>query len=321
MKPAIVAVAVLLGLHVLDAQTFRVAIDAVSVDVLVTDGKRPVGGLTVADFELLDSTVPQVITAAAMDDVPISLMVALDTSDSVKGDVLTRLKEGASAALAMLRAPDRAALITFSSVVSLVAPWGADRATVAAAVAGARPGGGTSLFDASFTALQLRDDKAGQRNLAVVFSDGDDTGSWLPDRAVVDKAHRTETVVYSIVMNDTGSVTGRPDDLAARSAGANREGAHLMARSGIELSPPQVRSILQGSGFLADLATATGGQRFVVTRPSELRAAFTPIVTDFRSRYVLTYTPTGVDARGWHPIEVKVKGRGVTVRARRGYSR
>ena len=94
-----------------------------------------------------------------------------------------------------------------------------------------------------------------------------------------------------------------------------------MARSGIELSPPQVRSILQGSGFLSDLATASGGQRFLVTRASELKAAFTPIVTDFRSRYVLTYTPTGVDAHGWHPIEVKVKGRNLTVRARRGYSR
>jgi VWFA-related protein len=321
MRPAVVAIAVVLGLHALDAQTFRVAIDAVSVDVLVMDGRRPVGGLTAADFELTDSTVPQVVAAAAMGDVPISLMVALDTSDSVKGNVLTGLKEGAAAALAMLRPADRVALTTFSSVVTLAAGWGAERDTVAQAVASARPGGGTSLYDAAFTALQLRDDKPGQRNLAVIFSDGDDTGSWLPDRAVVDKAHRTETVVYSVVMNDTGTANGRPADLSARSAGAARAGEHLWARSGIELSPPQVRSILQGSGFLADLAAATGGQRFVVTRSSELKAAFTPIVDDFRSRYVLTYTPTGVDAHGWHPIEVKVKGRSVTVRARRGYSR
>lgn len=307
MRWAVAALAALLGLHVLDAQTFRVSVEAVNVDVLVVDGKRPVAGLTAADFELLDSSVPQVVTAAAVDDVPISLLIALDTSESVKGDVLSRLKEGAAAALAMLRPADRAALVTFSSLVNLVAPWGAGRDTVAEAVTGARAGGGTSLYDASFTALQLRDDKPGQRNLAVVFSDGDDTGSWLPDRAVVDKAHRTETVVYSVVMNDTGT--------------ADRPSPHLMARSGIEVTPPQVRSLIQGTGFLADLATATGGERFVVTRASELRAAFTPIVADFRSRYVLTYTPAGVDAHGWHPIEVRVKGRSVTVRARRGYSR
>jgi hypothetical protein len=36
---------------------------------------------------------------------------------------------------------------------------------------------------------------------------------------------------------------------------------------------------------------------------------------------VLTYTPAGVDAAGWHPMVIKVKGRKATVSARRGYWR
>jgi hypothetical protein len=39
----------------------------------------------------------------------------------------------------------------------------------------------------------------------------------------------------------------------------------------------------------------------------------------FRSSYVLTYTPTGVPRAGAHPNAVKVKRGGVAVRARKGY--
>ena len=33
----------------------------------------------------------------------------------------------------------------------------------------------------------------------------------------------------------------------------------------------------------------------------------------------LTYTPRGVDVGGWHPIDVRLKGRRGNVTARRGY--
>ena len=42
---------------------------------------------------------------------------------------------------------------------------------------------------------------------------------------------------------------------------------------------------------------------------------------EFRSRYLLTYVPRGVDARGWHGIDVKLRGKNGNVRARRGYLR
>jgi len=52
-----------------------------------------------------------------------------------------------------------------------------------------------------------------------------------------------------------------------------------------------------------------------------LRRTFSKIVNDFRSRYVLTYTPRNVSATGWHRIEVRLTNRKGDVTARRGYDR
>jgi hypothetical protein len=45
------------------------------------------------------------------------------------------------------------------------------------------------------------------------------------------------------------------------------------------------------------------------------------IFDEFRQRYLLTYTPEGVDADGWHDLDVRVKRRGADVTARPGYFR
>ena len=52
-----------------------------------------------------------------------------------------------------------------------------------------------------------------------------------------------------------------------------------------------------------------------------LPTAFGQILSEFRTRYVISYAPHGVDAPGWHTIQVAVKGRRAEVRARRGYRR
>jgi VWFA-related protein len=293
----------------MSAQTFRSGADAVRVDVLVTDGNRPVAGLTAEDFELRDSGVPQRVTSALIDDVPLAVLLALDTSSSVEGGTLDSLKEAAGSALDLVRPGDRAALMTFSNVVSLPAPWGPGREAAAAAVRGAASGGMTSLYDAAFTALTLRDEVPGYRNLVLLFSDGADTASWLPASAVFEKARRTEAVVYAVVLTTNATPESN---------------TKLYQRSGIELYPPQVRSAKSGTPFAEELAGITGGDIFRANRANragDLRGAFTRILGEFRSRYLLTYTPTGVGAAGWHPIDVSLKTKKGKVRARRGYSR
>ena len=290
------------GVHAQTPQ-FRTGVDAVRVDVLVTDGRRPVADLSTDDFEVLDSGVRQTIDAVAIADVPISMMIALDLSDSVKGDTLNQLKKGVDAALGALEPRDRVALITFASEMRLQENWTGDAGAVRKTVADLRAAGGTSLWDASFAALTLHDAIPTVRHLVLVFSDGDDTSSWLPRGSVVEKARRTDAVVYSVEM-----------------ATARDPRQRLHARSGIELSRND-RAIWISSPFLQELADATGGDIYRTRNAADLRDAFARILSEFRTRYLLTFSPQGVDKGGWHPIEVKLKNKKGKVTARRGYLR
>ena len=71
--------------------------------------------------------------------------------------------------------------------------------------------------------------------------------------------------------------------------------------------------------FVADLAAASGGRVMYADADSDLRAAFSETLDEFRNRYVLSYTPTGVSATGWHTLDVKLKSKKGKVTARRGY--
>ena len=73
------------------------------------------------------------------------------------------------------------------------------------------------------------------------------------------------------------------------------------------------------SKFLEDLTDLTGGATLNVESTKDLSAAFLKILDEFRQRYLVSYSPTGVAKDGWHRLEVRVKGRRVTVKARAGY--
>lgn len=73
--------------------------------------------------------------------------------------------------------------------------------------------------------------------------------------------------------------------------------------------------------LLERVANETGGDLLYAGASRDLPAVFGRIVRDFKSRYLLTFTPTRVPQTGWHPLEVKLKGQAGTVRARRGYVR
>ena len=85
------------------------------IDVLVTDGRRAVTGLTAADFELHDNTVPQSIEQLYMEQLPLTIIMVLDTSGSVAGERLEALKKGAAVVVDRLRPGDQAAIVTFAA--------------------------------------------------------------------------------------------------------------------------------------------------------------------------------------------------------------
>lgn len=280
---------------------FRSAVEEVRVDVLATDGRRPIAGLTTQNFQLLDSGVAQKIEGVEISELPFSVLLALDTSSSMVGTSLRQLQDGARAAVDALKPGDRASILTFNAAVERPTSWSADRSALGNAIEQLRAAGTTSLYDAAVAAIFKVDPEPDRRNLLIIFTDGTDTSSWLPDSAAYDVAARSDIVVYGIT---TGGVQ-RPERA-------------LLWRSGVRLSRQD--SVVSSADFLSELAARTGGKH-LQSAATDLRRAFAQIVSEFRTRYVLWYRPEGVAATGWHPLEVRLKGAPGHVTARRGYER
>jgi tetratricopeptide (TPR) repeat protein len=82
-------------------------------------------------------------------------------------------------------------------------------------------------------------------------------------------------------------------------------------------------SLTASGQALADGARATGGAFHLAQFLNEptLASTFRRVFDDFRSRYVLRYTPQGVKRDGWHAITVRVPGSpDAVVEAKRGYA-
>jgi VWFA-related protein len=258
-------------------QTFSSRTLGVRVDVLVTDGRNTVGGLTAADFELRDNGVVQPIDLVDAAGVPINAVLALDTSSSTIGQRQNDLIAASLALLDGLTPADRAALTTFSHAVVPRIALTTDLSAVRAELSRIEPAGDTAIMDGIYLALTATLAQTG-RSLVVVCTDGYDTTSWLQPDEVLESAKRSNAVIYAVT------------------AAAERR-----------RSP------------LKDLTDATGGHMIHVSSSADLRGAFEKILQDFRSRYILAYSPQGVSAEGFHRIEVRMKRRGLTVKARPGY--
>ena len=71
--------------------------------------------------------------------------------------------------------------------------------------------------------------------------------------------------------------------------------------------------------FLRELSSFTGGRLFEIEKTANLAATFLGILDEFRHRYLVSYTPAGVAGEGWHKLEVRVKNRRASIKARPGY--
>lgn len=277
MTARITAALVLLMIAALPAQTprFSSGVEAVRVDVLVTDKGRPLTGLRAEDFEVRDSGVVQQVDLVSFERIQLNVVLVLDLSESVAGDRLDDLRKAGRALLGRLRPEDRAALLGFNHAVVLGSTLTRERKQLLQLLNTAKPFGDTALIDATFSGIVLGESQAG-RALVMVFSDGLDVASWLPAARVVEVAKRSDAVVYGVATK------------------GNR--------------PP----------FLAEMTNVTGG-RLIDVESRNLSSTFVDVLNEFRERYLLSYTPRGVEPDGWHPLNVTVKGRKATVKARPGY--
>ena len=257
--------------------TFSTRVEGVRVDILVTDSsRRPLRGLTSADFLIRDNGIAQEIDVVSFGEIALNVGLAFDLSDSVAGTRREQLKAASQALMVALEPADQSALVTFDSVVSLPCPLSTNRTCVSDSLNAATERRETALVDGVFAGMMVGESEVG-RSLLMVFSDGLDTASFLSAERVLELGRRSDVVVYPVT-----SKGARPD-------------------------------------FLEDLASLTGGRLHEVDAQSDLSATFRSILEEFRSRYLVTYTPRGVPRGGWHKLDVRVNRPGASVKARPGY--
>ena len=195
----LVAVAIAASSLVLGAQqaSFSAKVEAVRVDVLVTDKGQPVRGLAPADFEIFDNGVAQQVDLVSFEQIPLNVILALDMSESVAGERLDHLRGAGRALLRGLEKNDQAALLTFRHDVTLDADLTTNAEAVRSALEAAAPEGETALVAGVYAAMEVGESDVG-RALLIIFSDGLDTVSWLPPETVLDAAKRADVVAYVV---------------------------------------------------------------------------------------------------------------------------
>ena len=198
---------------------FSSRVATVRVDVLVTDGRTPVRDLRATDFEITDNGVRQRVESASFEQVPLNVVLALDMSDSVRGPLLDHLRAAGMSLLQVLQPIDQAALITFGQAVSLRQRLTHDHDALRAALARPQGQGNTALVDSVFAGMLVGESDVG-RALLIVFSDGQDTASWLAADAVLSTARRADVVVYAV---STSGMRSNPflDELVHLTGGAS----------------------------------------------------------------------------------------------------
>jgi VWFA-related protein len=198
--PVVVSCLVLTGAASLAAQSqvFTSKVEAVRVDVLVTDRGQPVRDLHADDFVILDNGIPQQVDLVSFEQIPLNLVLVFDMSGSVIGERLDHLREGARTLVNGLERNDQAALISFSEAVVRGSDLTGDFEQVQNTLKRADGRGETSLVDAVYTGMMVGESDVG-RALVIVFSDGLDTASFLSPEVLLDTAKRSSVVVYAVV--------------------------------------------------------------------------------------------------------------------------
>jgi Ca-activated chloride channel homolog len=122
----------------------------------------------------------------------------------------------------------------------------------------------------------------------VVVTDGGDTTSAKRFHDALQAAHRADAVFYSVLVMPITNDAGRN---------------------------------IGGENALTTLAVETGGRVFVPAYGAELDAAFSEIIRDLRTQYLLAFYPRNVSSTAdrFHKLYVKVRGPYLQVQTRSGY--
>ncbi|MDX6547606.1 MAG: tight adherence protein, partial [Gaiellales bacterium] len=182
--------------------------------------------------------------------VPLSLAVAIETSNSMQGPLLTAALEAARTLIAAK--PDRAeaAVFGFAKAPSLLGSWSSDPNAFGSALDSVTTKKGTAIWDSVVMASQLLQSRAGASRALVLVTDGVDTSSSATPEQAAAAAERAHVHVFAV------SLAGAKIDTSA----------------------------------LQNVVAATGGEFIHVDSPDQLHAVYAALAKQLRQQYTLTYT-------------------------------
>ena len=280
--------------------TFKVDVKLVNVFVTVTSQQgAPIGNLTKTDFNISEDGVPQKIALFSKESqLPISMVLAIDTSSSTRKDIRLELESARRFVHSILRPQDAVALYTFATDVNELTPFTSNLRRIDSAINDVRVGGATSMYDAIYLGSRALLNREG-RKVLVLITDGGDTASSTTYRDALRAAQQSEALVYSLI-----------DVPVEASAGRNTGGEHA----------------------LIQISSDTGGRYYYESSITQLDAAFEQVSEELRTQYLLAYYPVARRAASdFRQIDIAAHsheapepnggdGPGkLVVRARRGY--
>jgi VWFA-related protein len=273
------------------APTIRLNVNEVNLIFTVTNKRGEyIPNLRQSDFALLDDqkAPAKVISFHQQINLPLRVGVVIDASTSIRSRFQFEQQSATEFLLQILKAKsDQAFVMGFDSTPTIQQNWTNNIDALEAGVNRLRPGGGTALFDAVYTACRdkLLTERGPEpvRKAMVLISDGDDNQSRVYQDEAIKECQRAETIIYSISTNWTPS-RGKGDDV------------------------------------LTKLSEETGGQVFFPPSVEEMTKSFTSIEEELRSQYSLVYTPADFKYNGaFRPIYLYCNDRRYQARAKKGY--
>jgi Ca-activated chloride channel family protein len=275
---------------------FRVGVDIVSLNVIVTEGNgRYVTDLGPEEFNVFEDGVKQDVTFFNKTNLPIALALLLDTSASMDTKLATA-QEAAIGFARRLRPQDLAEIIDFDSRVIVLQSFTNSAAELEQAIHKTSAGGSTSLYNAVYIALKdlkkvvAKNVDDIRRQAIVVLSDGEDTSSLLPFEEVLDQAKRSETAIYSIGLRSN------------------------------ENTSTASKGFKEAEFVLRQLSQQTGGRAFFPNQVSELTGVYGQISDELSSQYTVGYASKNPKRDGsWRRVVVRVDRPSTSARTKQGY--
>jgi Ca-activated chloride channel family protein len=259
--------------------TIKVETRLVNIAVNVVDAhSAPVPGLTQDDFQVSEDGHPQKIAFFEKESTaPLSIVLAIDASASVLGNVRLEKEAAKHFVNALLRDQDELDLMDFSDSVREIVPFTNQKKQIERGLNELQRGDETVLYDAIYLGSQrlagTRQD-AGRRRVLVLITDGVDTKGSRYEQAL-EQAQRAGAMVYSLIIVPVEADAGR-----------NTGGEHA----------------------LIQMAEDTGGKYYYVEDPKDLEPALARVSDDLRTQYVLGYyAPHGGHDTSFRAIKVQMK--------------